>query len=188
MHPPIRSFEDMSLHLALLLVPVQSCFYFYFQRYLAGAMITKQKFVGVKPSLCPKGVSHTVPAEQILSVGGMKDLLKVLSPDWDHGTFRLCLRLLFLYTLNKSFTHIAGSFLLLHNPKSMANSGIQWSWASWRALNNFSPTQPWHTAKSSHIMFSQESFLDPLFLFSLLWQSALWTHFRFNFSPVKKSL
>lgn len=43
MHPPIRSFEDMSLRLALLLVPVQSCFYFYFQRYLAGATITKHK-------------------------------------------------------------------------------------------------------------------------------------------------
>lgn len=55
-------------------------------------------------------------------------------------------------------------FFFFQNQKSTTDLGIQRSWASWRALNSFSPTHPWHTAKSSHILFLNEIFLDPLFL------------------------
>lgn len=183
MHPPVRSSEDMSLHLALLVQHGAELLLLLFSEVPSLCHHHKTwRFVDVKLSLCPKGVSHTVPAEQILWVGRMKDLLEVLSPDWDHGMLRLWLRLLFsLCSLSRPFTHIAGSFHILHNPKSIANSGTEWSWASWRALNNFSPTQTWHMAESSHIVFLQESFLDPLLLLSLSWQSALWTRLALTF-------
>lgn len=91
---------------------------------------------------------------------------------------------LLLCTLNRPFTLIDGSFNFLHNPKSIAKSGTEQSWASWRALN-FSPTQTWHGVESSLTVFLQESFLDPLVLCSLSWQSALWTHLALTFHLLK---
>lgn len=104
MHPPVILFEDMSLYLALLLVQHSAeLLLLLFSEVPSWCHDHKTKiFVDVKPSLCPKGVSHTVATEQILWVGRMKDLSEVLG---DHGMFRVCLRLLLVYSYQTFYSH-----------------------------------------------------------------------------------
>lgn len=88
---------------------------------LAGAVITKHidRFVGIKPSLCPEGISNTVSAEHVIwtflggrDEGSFKNVKSRLG-SWHFQTFfGLCPRLLFsLCSLTRPFPHIAGSFL-----------------------------------------------------------------------------